>query len=129
MLVGLRVRVNRGFHGPDDATPLILIGNGTGIAGLRAHLKARSASGGGAWMLFGERARAHDAFFNAELQAWLAAGVVTRLDRCFSRDPGDGRYVQHLIAAHADALSAWVARGAAMACWTEPADKGSAPAA
>jgi sulfite reductase (NADPH) flavoprotein alpha-component len=110
--VGLRVRVNRGFHGPDDTTPLILIGNGTGIAGLRAHLKARSASGGGAWLLFGERTRAHDAFFDAELQAWLAAGVVTRLDRCFSRDPGDGRYVQEMVAAGRNDIRDWVARGA-----------------
>ena len=89
-----------------------MIGNGTGIAGLRAHLKSRSASGGGAWMLFGERARAHDAFFDAELQAWLAAGVVTRLDRCFSRDPGDGRYVQEMVAAGRDDIRDWVARGA-----------------
>mgnify|MGYP001323089008 CR=1 FL=1 len=112
--VGLRVRVNRSFHGPAEATPLILIGNGTGIAGLRAHLKARTASGGGAWLLFGERTRAYDAFFDAELQAWRASGVLTRLDRAFSRDPGDGRYVQDLVAAAADDLRAWVARGAAI---------------
>lgn len=111
--VGLRVRANRSFHGPANETPLILIGNGTGLAGLRAHLKARAASGG-AWLLFGERTRAHDAFFDSELQAWLVSGVLTRLDRCFSRDPGDGRYVQNLVAAGADDIRAWVARGAAI---------------
>ncbi len=112
--VGMRVRVNRGFHGPSAETPLILVGNGTGIAGLRAHLKTRASVGGGAWLLFGERTRAHDAFFDDELQAWLASGVLTRLDRAFSRDAGDGRYVQDLIVAVADDIRAWVDRGAAL---------------
>ncbi|GAW42235.1 Sulfite reductase [NADPH] flavoprotein alpha-component [Brevundimonas sp. SH203] len=112
--IGMRLRTNRSFHGPADATPMILIGNGTGLAGLRAHLKARTAAGGGAWLLFGERTQAHDAFFDAELQAWLASGVLRRLDRCFSRDAGDGRYVQDLVAAAADDLRDWIARGAAI---------------
>ncbi|WP_426020097.1 sulfite reductase subunit alpha [Brevundimonas sp. DWR2-3-1b1] len=111
--IGMRLRTNRSFHGPADETPMILIGNGTGIAGLRAHLKARTAAGG-AWLLFGERTRAHDAFFDAELQGWRTSGVLRRLDRCFSRDPGDGRYVQDLAAAAADDLRDWVARGAAI---------------
>ena len=112
-VIDMRLRANRSFHGPDDAVPMILIGNGTGIAGLRAHLKARTGAGG-AWLLFGERTQAHDAFFDAELQAWLASGVLSRLDRCFSRDEGDGRYVQDLVASAADELRAWVARGAAI---------------
>jgi sulfite reductase (NADPH) flavoprotein alpha-component len=111
--IGMRLRANRSFHGPADETPMILIGNGTGIAGLRAHLKARTTTGG-AWLLFGERTQAHDAFFDAELQTWLASGVLRRLDRSFSRDAGDGRYVQDLVAAAADELRAWVARGAAI---------------
>lgn len=111
--IGMRLRPNRSFHGPADETPMILIGNGTGIAGLRAHLKARTAAGG-AWLLFGERTQAHDVFFDAELQAWRASGVLGRLDRCFSRDPGDGRYVQDLAAAASDDLRDWVARGAAI---------------
>ncbi len=111
--IGMRLRTNRSFHGPADETPMILIGNGTGIAGLRAHLKARTA-GGGAWLLFGERTQAHDAFFDAELQGWLKSGVLRRLDRSFSRDAGDGRYVQDLVAAAADDLRDWVARGAAV---------------
>jgi sulfite reductase (NADPH) flavoprotein alpha-component len=92
---------------------LILIGNGTGLAGLRAHWKARVARPhGGTWLMFGERTRAHDAFLDAELQAALASGSLTRLDRVFSRDAGDGRYVQQLVSEHAADLSAWVDRGA-----------------
>ena len=111
-VIDMRLRANRSFHGPTDDVPMILIGNGTGIAGLRAHLKARTAAGGGAWLLFGERTQAHDAFFDAELQDWRASGVLTRLDRSFSRDAGDGRYVQALVAEGAEPLRDWIRRGA-----------------
>lgn len=110
--VPVRIRTNSGFHGPAAETPLILIGNGTGIAGLRAHLVGRH--GGQAWLMFGERSQAHDAFFDQDLQAWLADGRLTRLDRTFSRDAGDGRYVQALIDQNADEVRAWVERGAAI---------------
>ena len=111
--VEMRIRTNRSFHGPSPETPLILIGNGTGLAGLRAHWKARAARPhGGTWLMFGERTRAHDAFLDAELQAALESGDLTRLDRVFSRDAGDGRYVQQLVSEHAADLSTWVDRGA-----------------
>lgn len=111
--VGMRVRTNRSFHGPDRSAPLILIGNGTGLAGLAAHMRAREGqTHGGCWLMFGERTSAHDAFFDAELKAGLASGHLTRLDRVFSRDPGDGRYVQALVTEHADQVRDWIARGA-----------------
>ena len=112
--VAMRVRANRGFHAPPPEAPIILIGNGTGIAGLRGHLKARARheTTGGAWLLFGERTRAHDALYDADLQAWLASGVLTRLDRSFSRDGGENRYVQSLVAEHARPMADWVDRGA-----------------
>lgn len=111
--VDMRLRTNRSFHSPPPDVPLVLIGNGTGMGGLRAHWRARAgAPHGGTWLLFGERTAAHDAFLDEELQAALASGLLTRLDRAFSRDPGDGRYVQDLIAASADDLTRWVDRGA-----------------
>ena len=118
--VAMRTRVNRSFHGPAPETPMILIGNGTGIAGLRAHLKARAAApSADTWLLFGERTAAHDSFYDSELQSWRASGVLTRLDRAFSRDAGPNeaggrRYVQALIAEQATEIAAWVARGAAI---------------
>ncbi|MFN3557831.1 MAG: sulfite reductase subunit alpha [Brevundimonas sp.] len=113
--VGMRIRTNRSFHGPDAATPLILIGNGTGLAGLRAHLKAREDQPhGGAWLMFGERTRAHDALLNDELEAMLASGLLTRLDRVFSRDAGDGRYVQAVVTEQAETLKDWLCCGAAI---------------
>jgi sulfite reductase (NADPH) flavoprotein alpha-component len=112
--IDMRVRVNRGFHGPEATTPMILIGNGTGLAGLRAHLKMRAVGNGGTWLMFGERTSAHDAFNDEELQALLASGVLSRLDRTYSRDAGDGRYVQAVITEQASEVRDWVERGAAV---------------
>jgi sulfite reductase (NADPH) flavoprotein alpha-component len=76
--IDLRVRVNTAFHGPQDDRPLILIGNGTGLAGLRAHLRQRIAAGQRRnWLVFGERAHRHDFFHGEELQAWLAEGICS----------------------------------------------------
>jgi sulfite reductase (NADPH) flavoprotein alpha-component len=118
--IAARVRTNRGFHAPRDDRPLILIGNGTGLAGLRAHLKARAAlppSSPGRhrnWLVFGERTSAHDYFHREEIQAWKAAGVLQRLDLAFSRDQDRKIYVQHRLMEAAEPLRAWVADGAAL---------------
>ena len=110
----LRVRPNPGFRmEPGVDGPLILIGNGTGIAGLRAHIRAAAHDGrGGHWLLFGERTRAHESFFDAELGAWLADGTLARLDRSFSRDTDCGRYVQDMLCAAGNALTDWIDDGA-----------------
>ncbi|GAB7546238.1 sulfite reductase flavoprotein subunit alpha [Cupriavidus sp. 8B] len=113
--IALRIRTNRGFHPPTDDRPLILIGNGTGLAGLRAHLKARAAAGHHRnWLLFGERTAEHDAFHHLELAAWQADGVLQRLDLVYSRDGGALHYVQDAVRASADALREWIEAGAAI---------------
>jgi len=113
--IAARVRTNRSFHGPRDDRPLILIGNGTGLAGLRAHLKARATAGHRRnWLVFGERTSAHDFFHRGEIEAWKAGGVLARLDLAFSRDQDRKVYVQHRLMEAADALRAWVADGAAI---------------
>ncbi|MHA6770132.1 PepSY domain-containing protein [Sphingobium ummariense] len=110
----LRVRPNPGFRvAGDERAPMILIGNGTGIAGLRAHLRAAAHDGSkGHWLLFGERSRAHERFFDAELSGWLADGTLARLDRCYSRDADCGRYVQDLLAEAGEAVAEWIDAGA-----------------
>ncbi|TCS13989.1 sulfite reductase flavoprotein subunit alpha [Caulobacter sp. BK020] len=118
--IAARVRTNRAFHGPPDDRPLILVGNGTGLAGLRAHLKARAAAPSSShgrprnWLVFGERTAAHDYFHRDEIEAWRAEGVLQRLDLAFSRDQDRKIYVQHRLLEAADALRAWVADGAAI---------------
>ncbi|MES2316598.1 MAG: sulfite reductase subunit alpha [Pseudomonadota bacterium] len=114
--VALRIREHSRFRiGANAGQPLILIGNGTGIAGLRAHLKSRVDAGEARnWLLFGERSAAHDAFCEAEIALWQATGMLERLDLTYSRDGAALRYVQHALAQQADALRDWVARGAAI---------------
>lgn len=113
--LALRLRANPNFWLPDEDRPLILIANGTGIAGLRAHLAARLARGQHRnWLLFGERQRAHDFHFGEQLQAWLAEGRLSHLDTVFSRDGGAARYVQDVLGAELARLDAWLAEGAAV---------------
>jgi sulfite reductase (NADPH) flavoprotein alpha-component len=111
----MRLRENPGFANADPAAPIILIGNGTGLAGLMAHLRDRAARGGApAWLLYGERSRAHDRPYATELAALVSDGTLARVDRAFSRDADCGRYVQHLAADAADEIVDWVARGAVL---------------
>ncbi|KPW65422.1 sulfite reductase (NADPH) flavoprotein alpha-component [Pseudomonas cannabina] len=113
--VSLRLRRNSSFHLPAEQVPLILLGNGTGLAGLRSLLKARIDQGQGRnWLLFGERNRAHDFHCRAELESWLEAGHLTRLDLAFSRDQAEKIYVQDRLREAEDELRAWLSDGAAI---------------
>lgn len=110
-----RVRFNSGFHLPEDNRPLILIGSGTGLAGLRSLLRARVLAGQVRnWLLFGERNRAQDFLCGQELLAALAAGELQHLDLAFSRDQAEKRYVQDLLREQHVRLRAWLAEGAAI---------------
>ena len=118
--VVLNLMPHRNFRLGDNAgRPLILVGNGTGIAGLRAHLSARaSASRAGAdtrnWLVFGERQSAHDFHFRADIQAWHANGTIARLDLAFSRDQAARHYVQDRLRAQPEAVREWLDDGAAL---------------
>lgn len=111
--VRARLAANPAFHGPAEDVPCIYIGNGSGMAGLRAHLRERASAGRGRnWLLFGERQRAFDSLCGDEIAAWQAAGMLTELDLVFSRDHEGAGYVQDRMRARADALRAWVAQDA-----------------
>ena len=114
--IRLRIRAHQRFRLNGNAErPLIAIGNGSGLAGLRALLKSRIDAGkGDNWLLFGERNAAHDFLCREELQGWLASGRLARLDLAFSRDQATARYVQHVIVEQAETLKDWIARGAAI---------------
>ena len=113
--IDLRLRSNPNFHAPPASQPMILIGNGTGLAGLRAHLKARAAIGATRnWLLFGERNIGSDSLHGDELDAWLRDGTLERLDRVYSRDGHALRYVQDALRAHAAVLRDWIDAGAAI---------------
>nr|WP_315403532.1 sulfite reductase flavoprotein subunit alpha [uncultured Pseudomonas sp.] len=113
--VSVRLRRNSGFHLPTAPAPMILIGNGTGLAGLRSLLRARIVDGEQRnWLLFGERNRAHDFLCEEELQGWLASGELARLDLAFSRDQAQKVYVQDRLREQADELRRWLAEGASI---------------
>ena len=79
--ISLRVRRNSGFHLPSASVPMILLGNGTGLAGLRSLLKARIAR------LYAER---HGVAISPEqviLTCGASPGLVLALSMAFA--PGD----------------------------------------
>ncbi|WP_363797987.1 sulfite reductase subunit alpha [Lysobacter firmicutimachus] len=113
--IDLRIRSNPSFHTPDDARPIVLIGNGTGLAGLRALLKTRIAAGHRRnWLLFGERNAACDLHYREELEAWRAGGAIERVDYAFSRDGQARVYVQDRLREQRPRVREWVAAGAAI---------------
>lgn len=109
----LRIRPNPLFRVPEDDRPCVFIGNGTGIAGLRALLQERMQRGHhDNWLIFGERSRRGDFHWGELLQAWLQQGALSRLDLAFSRDQAEKRYVHHLLQESAAQVQACAARGA-----------------
>lgn len=111
--VRMRLVENPGFALIDDDLPCIFIGNGSGIAGLRSHLRERVRRGHRRnWLLFGERSAASDTLYQAELGAWQADGFLPELDRVFSRDAASHPYVQHCLRGRTELLQAWLHEGA-----------------
>lgn len=129
-LVVARLRSHASFRLPRGLMdrPLILVGNGTGLAGLRAHMQAAEqalwdptsararllAEGHHAWMILGERQQVHDELLDAEIAAAVSSGVLSRVDRAYSRDDSAQRYVQDVLRGQADRLREWLNHGAVL---------------
>ncbi len=98
----------------DPATPVIMVGPGTGIAPFRAFLQHRAAQAitGRAWLFFGDRRSGTDFLFGPEIEAWRAAGTLSRLSLAWSRDGARKDYVQHRMAEEAADLWRWLQDGA-----------------
>src|SRR5262249_32027705 len=110
------VKPNPHFRLPaDPATPVIMIGPGTGVAPFRAFLQQREATGaqGPTWLFFGARRFTHDFLYQLEWQDWLASGVLSRIDVAFSRDQREKIYVQHRMWDARQHLFRWLEDGAA----------------
>ncbi|NXG08222.1 NDOR1 oxidoreductase, partial [Sakesphorus luctuosus] len=81
----------------DPATPMIMIGPGTGVAPFRAAIQERVAQGStGNCLFFGCRQKSKDFYFQAEWEELVAKGFLT-LFTAFSRDQEEKVYVQHRI--------------------------------
>ncbi|MBR0672273.1 sulfite reductase subunit alpha [Neoroseomonas soli] len=98
----------------DPATPIIMVGPGTGIAPFRAFLQHRAARGekGRSWLFFGDRRRATDFLFEPEIEAWRKEGALSRLSLAWSRDGARKDYVQHRMKEEAADLWRWLQDGA-----------------
>lgn len=97
----------------DPATPMIMIGPGTGLAPFRGFLEEREALGatGRNWLFFGDQSRSWGFYYEAELTAWEKRGML-RLDLAFSRDQPEKIYVQHRMRESARDFYAWLEEGA-----------------
>ncbi|GAA4810077.1 hypothetical protein GCM10023220_46110 [Streptomyces ziwulingensis] len=109
------VRRSPHFRPPaDPATPMIMVGPGTGVAPFVGFLEDRLARGhtGPDWLFFGEQRRATDFYHREELEAYLASGHLDRLDTAFSRDRRDKVYVQDRMRENGSRLWQWLRDGA-----------------
>ncbi len=99
---------------PDPATPIIMIGPGTGVAPFRAFLHERMAAKapGRNWLFFGHQHRDYDFFYEDEFAGLRAAHVLTRLSLAWSRDDTQKFYVQDRMREVGRDLWAWLADGA-----------------
>jgi len=109
------VEPNSRFRLPaDDATDIIMIGPGTGIAPFRAFVEERAERGasGRNWLFFGERNFSSDFLYQLEWQKHLKQGRLQRLDVAFSRDQEHKVYVQDRIRERGAEVYAWLQNGA-----------------
>jgi sulfite reductase (NADPH) flavoprotein alpha-component len=116
MAIPCFINPGKGFRlpAPEEETPVIMVGPGTGIAPFRAFVQERrvTSARGKAWLFFGEQHRASDFFYEAEWQAALADGSLTNLTTAFSRDQAEKFYVQHAMKNEAAGIWAWLEQGA-----------------
>lgn len=86
----------------DDATPIIMVGPGTGVAPFRAFLQQRvHATSGENILFFGSRRRDQDFLYGDELTQWQKSGKLS-LITAFSREQDQKVYVQHRLKEHGD---------------------------
>ena len=116
---GARVKVYvqkaHGFALPaDPSIPIIMVGPGTGVAPFRAFLHERMATKapGKNWLFFGHQRSSCDFFYEDELNAMKATGVLSRLSLAWSRDADQKFYVQDRMREVGRDLWTWLAEGA-----------------
>ncbi|WP_339144175.1 assimilatory sulfite reductase (NADPH) flavoprotein subunit [Pseudoalteromonas galatheae] len=116
---GTKVKVfsehNDNFRLPaDNATPVIMVGPGTGIAPFRAFLQEREArdAEGENWLFFGNPHFTEDFLYQVEIQKYVKSGLLTHVDLAFSRDQAEKIYVQDRLREKGEAVFAWLEKGA-----------------
>jgi sulfite reductase (NADPH) flavoprotein alpha-component len=116
-LLNVYVQQNENFKLPQNAaTPIIMIGPGTGVAPFRSFMQEREETGaeGKSWMFFGDQHFVTDFLYQVEWQKWLQNGTLTKMDVAFSRDTDQKVYVQHRMLENSKELFQWLQEGAAV---------------
>jgi len=116
MLLKVYVQRAHNFALPaDPATPIVMVGPGTGVAPFRAFLQERFViqAPGDAWLFFGHQRSACDFFYEDEFAGLQTNHALTRLSLAWSRDADTPKtYVQDRMRAEGAELWAWLQRGA-----------------
>jgi len=112
--VPVYIEHNPRFRLPDHATPIIMIGSGTGVAPFRAFVEERveRRASGKNWLIFGDRNFSSDFLYQLEWHRYLKQAQLARLDVAFSRDHQEKIYVQDRIAEHGAEVYDWLQQGA-----------------
>jgi sulfite reductase (NADPH) flavoprotein alpha-component len=94
----------------DPATPVIMVGPGTGVAPFRAFLHERrvTKASGENWLFFGDQHEKTDFLLREEIMQLQADGYLHRLSTAFSRDTEKRVYVQQRMLEHRDELWNWI---------------------
>lgn len=111
------IQPNSKFRLPrDGATPIIMIGPGTGVAPFRSFLHERRALGakGRNWLFFGDRSAKTDFLYRNELEEMFHDGHLSRLDTAFSRDQEHKIYVQDRMVEFGAEFWKWLGEGASV---------------
>lgn len=112
--VQVYIQENKNFRLPNDETPIIMIGPGTGIAPFRSFIQEREERGatGENWLFFGDQHFVTDFLYQKEWLNYLKSGVLTKMDVAFSRDQPEKIYVQHKMLQRAAEFYEWLEKGA-----------------
>src|SRR5699024_3871516 len=104
----VKVRTNPAFAlAPHDA-PVILIGAGSGIAGLRSHWQHRATQlAENTWLVYGERHPDNENFLPFLLPETFAC-ISTAFSQCSSQP----HYVQDVLVNHLQHVKHWINNGA-----------------
>lgn len=113
--ISCRVRSNPAFYLVQNDQPIILIGNGSGIAGLMSHIRQRAEwSFQQNWLIYGERQYQVDLGFADQLNLWQQQSVLPKIDYAFSRDTDNQKYVQDCVLEKSAQLKQWIEQGASI---------------
>ncbi|WP_262504873.1 sulfite reductase flavoprotein subunit alpha [Saccharicrinis fermentans] len=105
---------NLEFRLPQQDSPLIMIGVGTGIAPFRAFLQNYQHRNikNKCWLIWGDKNHACDYLYKDELQHFKKEGILQRMDLVFSRDGNKRQHVQDLLPIHTNEIINYLSQGA-----------------